>query len=199
MRTFRFQLNLSQKIILPFLCVCLSVFILCLFIVGHWFTDFLEQSLRQEVASFADRVHQDLQYEQESLETQANLLADRDTIRLAIEQQDKQKLLQTLLPLRTALDLDWIKVVDTKGNILLDTRQAELIQAKLFDQVITNSASGGASFNDLVSVKDNQKVLQVVIHPVKSSTKLIGGIIIGHLLNDNSLQKMADGSSNRYL
>ncbi|TBR59400.1 ATPase [Westiellopsis prolifica IICB1] len=195
MRTFRFQLNLSQKIILPFLCVCLSVFILCLFIVGHWFTDFLEQSLRQEVASFADRVHQDLQYEQESLETQANLLADRDTIRLAIEQQDKQKLLQTLLPLRTALDLDWIKVVDTKGNILLDTRQAELIQAKLFDQVITNSASGGASFNDLVSVEDNQKVLQVVIHPVKSSTKLIGGIIIGHLLNDNSLQKMADGSS----
>ncbi|MGJ5672451.1 MAG: ATP-binding protein [Nostochopsis sp.] len=199
MRRLRFQLNLSQKIILPFLCVCLSVFILCLFIVGHWFTDYLEQSLRQEVASFADRVHQDLQYEQESLETQVNLIADRDTIRLAMEQQDKQKLLQTLLPIRTTLNLDWIKVVDTKGNILLETRQAGLMQAKILDQAITNSASGGASFSDFVSLENNQQVLQVVIHPIKSSTKLVGGIILGHLVNDKFLQRIADGSSKQLI
>jgi signal transduction histidine kinase len=172
---------------------------LCLFIVGHWFTDNLEQSLRQEVAIFAERVHQDLLYEQESLETQVNLIAHQDTIRLAVEQQDKQKLLQILLPLRTVLGLDWIKVVDTKGNTLLDTRQAELIQAKLLDQAITNSASGGASFSDLVNVEDNQQVLQVIIHPIKSSTELVGGIIVGHLVNDRLLQKIAAGSSKQII
>ncbi|MBE9004304.1 HAMP domain-containing protein [Fortiea sp. LEGE XX443] len=195
MRKSPFRLNLRQKIVLPFLTVFLGVFILCLFMVGHWFTENLEQSLYQKVASFAERIHQDLKHEQEHLEILANLIVEREAITSAVEQQDKQKLLQILLPLKTILGLDWIKVVDTKGNILLDARKAELIQAKLLDRAIINSAINGAGFTDFIDVEESQKVLQVVIHPIKSSTKLLGGIIIGHLLNDQLLQKIVIGSS----
>jgi signal transduction histidine kinase len=56
-----------------------------------------------------------------------------------------------------------------------------------------------AGFTDLVSVEDNQQVLQVAIHPLKSSTKLLGGIILGRLVNDRLLQKIAAGSSKQII
>ncbi|MBE9206636.1 HAMP domain-containing protein [Nostoc sp. LEGE 06077] len=194
-RKFRLRLNLSQKIVFSSLAVFLSIFILCLLIIGHWFTNSLEQKIRQEVANFAERVYKDFQHEQDDLETQVNLIAGRETILLAIEQQDKQRLLQDLLPIRTTLDLDWIKVVDTQGNTLLETKQARLINSKFIDQAITNLASSGVGLTDFVDVVTSKQVLQVVIYPIKSSTKLVGGIIIGNLVDEAFLEKIAIGSS----
>ncbi|BAY17302.1 periplasmic sensor signal transduction histidine kinase [Anabaenopsis circularis NIES-21] len=194
-RKFRLRLNLSQKIVFSSLAIFLSIFILCLSIIGHWFTNSLEQNIRQEVASFAERVYQDFQHEQEDLETQVNLIAGRETIILAIEQKDKQKLLQDLLPIRTILNLDWIKVVDANGNTLLDTRTYSLVTSKLLDKSITNIASSGGGFIDFIDVEDSLQVLQVVIHPIKSSIKIVGGIIMGNLVDESFLEQIAVGSS----
>ncbi|BBD58601.1 periplasmic sensor signal transduction histidine kinase [Nostoc sp. HK-01] len=194
-RKFRLRFNLSQKIVFSSLAIFLSIFILCLSIIGHWFTDSLEQNIRQEVASFAERVYQDFQHEQEDLETQVNLIAGRETITLAIEQKDKQKLLQDLLPIRTTLNLDWIKVVNTNGNTLLDTRKSSLVTSKLLDKSITNIAKSGGSFIDFIDVEDSLQILQVVIHPIKSSIKIVGGIIMGNLVDESFLKQIAVGSS----
>lgn len=189
------KLNLSQKIIFPFLAACLSVLMLGLFIVGNWFTGNLEQNLRQEVASFAERISQDFRYEQQTLENQIKLIADREDLRLAVDRQDRGALLKTLLPLRTVLGLDWIKVVDTKGNILLDARASELGATKILDSAISSSAAGGAGFADLVDTEGGKQILQIVIHPLKSSLGLLGGIVIGQLVDDQLLKKFAAGSS----
>jgi two-component system, NtrC family, sensor kinase len=195
MQKFWMRLSLGQKIVFPFLTVCLGVFMLGLFTVGHWFTVNLEQNLGQEVEIFAQRVHQDFEYEQQTLENQIKLIADRGAVRLAIERQDRSALLKTLLPLRTILDLDWIKVFDTKGNTLLDARASQLGQVKLLDRSIASSASSGAFFSDLVDVEGRQQTLQAVIHPIKSSAGLLGGIIIAQLVDDELVQKIATGSS----
>jgi hypothetical protein len=61
LKRFWAKLNISQKIIFPFLAVCLSVLILSLLTTVHWLTSSLEQNLSEEVKSFAERVYQDFQ------------------------------------------------------------------------------------------------------------------------------------------
>ncbi|MBD6617527.1 HAMP domain-containing protein [Komarekiella sp. 'clone 1'] len=198
MKKFFRGLRLSQKIVLPMLAVCLSVFMLGLIVLGNWFTDSLQQNFRQEIGSFAERVYQDFQYEQQTLETEIELIANRDLLNQAVKQRDQGLLLQILLPLKSILKLDWIKVIDTQGNILVDLRNNSLSQAKFLDAVITTTASRGAHLVDLVDVEGGEQVLEVVTNGIKSSAGLLGGIIIGRLIDDTLLQKIAAGSS-KYL
>ncbi|MBD2518381.1 HAMP domain-containing protein [Nostoc sp. FACHB-973] len=195
MQRFFRGMRLSQKIVLPLLAVCLSIFLLGLVVIGHWFTDSLNQNFRQQIESFTERVNQDFQYEQQTLETEIELIANRDMLNQAVEQRNQGLLLQILLPLKSTLKLDWIKVIDTQGNVLVDLRNNSLSQAKFLDKVITNTASKGAHLVDLVDVEGKQQVLQVVTNGIKSSAGLLGGIIIGNLVDDTLLQKIAAGSS----
>ncbi|MHC5598513.1 MAG: sensor histidine kinase [Nostoc sp.] len=199
MQRFFSGLKLSQKIVLPLLTVCLSVFMLGLVVLGHWLTDSLQQNYSQEIGSFTERVYQDFQHEQQTLETEIELIANRDTLNQAIEQRNQGLLLQILLPLKSILKLDWIKVIDTQGNVLIDLRDNSLNQAKFLDKVITNTASRGAHLVDLVDVEGGKQVLQVVTNGIKSSTGLLGGIIIGDLVDDILLQKIAAGSSKQLI
>ncbi|WP_335034560.1 sensor histidine kinase [Nostoc sp.] len=166
-----------------------------LVVLGNWFTDNLQQNVRQEIESFAERVDQDFQHKQQNLETKIELIANRDVLNQAVKQRDKSLLLQILLPLKAILKLDWIKVIDTQGNVLVDLRDNSLSQAQLLDEAITSTANRGAHLVDLVDVKGGQQVLQVVTNEIKSSAGLLGGIIIGDLVDDTLLQRIAAGSS----
>jgi two-component system, NtrC family, sensor kinase len=195
MQRFFRGMRLSQKIVLPLLAVCLSIFLLGLVVIGQWFTDSLNQNFRQQIESFTERVDRDFQYEQQTLETEIELIANRDMLNQAVEQRNQGLLLQILLPLKSILKLDWIKVIDTQGNVLVDLRNNSLSQTKFLDKVITNTASKGAHLVDLVDVEGQQQVLQVVTNGIKSSAGLLGGILIGNLVDDTLLQKIAAGSS----
>ncbi|MBE8990017.1 ATP-binding protein [Nostoc sp. LEGE 12450] len=199
MQRFFRGLRLSQKIVLPILAVCLSVFLFGLVVLGNWFTDSLEQNFRQEIESFSERVYQDFRYEQQTLETEIELIANRDMLNQAVKQHDQSLLLQILLPLKSILKLDWIKVIDTQGNVLVDLRNNSLSQAKFSDKVVTSTAIKGAHLFDLVDVEGEQQVLEVVTSGIKSSAGLLGGIIIGNLVDDTLLQKIAAGSSKHLL
>ncbi|MBE9035626.1 sensor histidine kinase [aff. Roholtiella sp. LEGE 12411] len=198
MQKFFRGLRLSQKIVLPMLAVCMSVFMLGLVVLGNWFTDSLQQNFRQEIVSFAERVYQDFRYEQQTLETEIELIANRDILNQAVKKHDRGLLLQILLPLKSILKLDCIKVVDTQSNVLVDLRNNSLSQANILDEVVTRTASRGAHLVDLVDVEGEEQVLQVVTNGIKSSAGLLGGIIIGRLVDDTLLQKIANGSS-KYL
>ncbi|MBE9052213.1 HAMP domain-containing protein [Nostocales cyanobacterium LEGE 11386] len=193
-RYFR-QLSLSKKIIIPLLIVYLSIFMLSLGVIGNSFTESLEQNFRQDVEKFTERVYQDFQYEQQTLHTKIELIAYQDQLRQAVEQQDQGLLLQILLPLKTVLRLDWLKVVDAQGKVLTDLRSNSLSQMRLFDQVISSATSRGAQLTDLVDVEGGQQILQSVTHGIKSPSKVLGGIIIGNLVDNNLLKKIAAGSS----
>ncbi len=170
-----------------------------LVVLGNWFTDSLNQNFRQQTESFAERVYQDFQYKQQTLETEIELIANRDMLNQAVEQRNQGLLLQILLPLKSILKLDWIKVVDTQGNVLIDLRNNSLSQANFLDEVITSTASRGAHLVDLVDVEGKQQVLQVVTNGIKSSAGLLGGIVIGDLVDDILLQKIAAGSSKQLI
>ncbi|MEH2034963.1 MAG: ATP-binding protein [Nostoc sp.] len=166
-----------------------------LVVLGQWFTDSLNQNFSQQIGSFSERVYQDFQHEQQTLETEIELIANLDMLNQAVKQRNQGLLLQILLPLKSILKLDWIKVIDTQGNVLIDLRNNSLSQAKFLDKIVTSTASRGAHLVDLVDVEGKQQVLQVVTNGIKSSAGLLGGIIIGNLVDDTLLQKIAAGSS----
>jgi two-component system, NtrC family, sensor kinase len=188
-------LGLGQKIIIPFLSVFLSVLLLGSFILGSWFTRTLELNLYQEVDSFSVRVSQDLQSVQQSLDTQVRLLATQDVIQQAIARRDRSALLQHLLPLKAEFNLDLIKVVDANGGVWLDSRKGFSYQTRLEDEVAISSASSGLHLTDVMTVADGSRVLLVAVAPVKSTEKVLGGIIIGVFVNDDMMNKIAAGSS----
>ena len=136
---------------------------------------------------------------EKDLENQIKLIVDREAIRLAIEEQKRGELLKTLLPLRTVLSLDLIKVIDAQGNVLLDLRSSQLADAKLLDSDIINNAINGAAFAELVDVEGGQRTLQSFIYPIKSSKGILGGLEIAKLLDDRLLQKFIAGSSKHLL
>lgn len=142
-----------------------------------------------------DRVSQDFQYDRQTLETQASLIASQNTLPSALEQKDRRTLLKTLVPLKSELGLDWIAVVDTQGNSAIDLRNSELAQSRFVDEAVIKSASSGANFSDLVDVTDSRQVLLTVTYPIKSSSGLPGGLVVGHLVDDDLLKKIATGSS----
>ncbi|MEA5550385.1 ATP-binding protein [Anabaena cylindrica UHCC 0172] len=195
MQRFFRRLNLSQKIVIPLLIVYLSVFTSGLIVIGNWFTKSLEKNFRQDLERFTERVDQDFQYEQQILQTKIELIAYQDQLEQAIEQRNKGLLLQVLLPLKTVLKLDWLKIVDTKNNVLTDLRSISLSEMKVSDQVIISSASNGAQLIDFLDVEGGKKILQSVTYSIKTPTGLIGGIIIGNLVDDNLLKKIVAGSS----
>jgi two-component system, NtrC family, sensor kinase len=195
MPKFRMKLSLSQKIVLPFLSVCLGVFMLGLFTLGQWFTENLAQNLYGEVAIFADRVSQDFQYDRQTLETQASLIASQNALMSALEQRDRKALLKTLIPLKSELALDWVAVVDTQGSTAIDLRNSTLSRSHFLDKSVVKGASSGANFSELVDVPDSHQVLLTVSYPIKSPSGLLGGLIVGHLVDDKLLQKIAAGSS----
>ncbi|WP_257236445.1 ATP-binding protein [Nostoc sp. 'Peltigera malacea cyanobiont' DB3992] len=166
-----------------------------LVVLGQWFTDSLNQNFSQQIGSFSERVYQDFQHEQQTLETEIELIANLDMLNQAVKQRNQGLLLQILLPLKSILKLDWIKVIDTQGNVLIDLRNNSLNQAKFLDKIVTSTASRGAHLVDLVDVEGKQQVLQVVTNGIKSSAGLLGGIIIGNLVDDTLLQQIAAGSS----
>jgi signal transduction histidine kinase len=190
------RLTLNQKLVLPFLTVCLGLFTLGIFTLGYWFTEGLEQNLRLEVENFAERVEQDFHSEQQTLSEQIKLIADRANLLQAVEDRSKIALLQVLLPLKASLGFDWIEVVDPEGTVLVDIRTDTLNQAKFWGAAITNSASAGANLTDLVLIEKDGKrqILLVANHPLKLE-RLLGGVIVGRLANDALLQKIAAGSS----
>ncbi|MBW4522208.1 MAG: HAMP domain-containing protein [Scytolyngbya sp. HA4215-MV1] len=178
--------------------VSLGILVVSVLALGYWFNHSLEQNMRTEAASFAERVQQDFQRERQDLSNQVELMTAEDDLWEAVQRQDKPVLAQALVPLKASLGLDWVSVVNTGGTILLDAREDRLKQADLLNTDISKSASAGANLTDLLLVQveksDQPQALFVANYPIKSE-RLEGGLIVGRRINDALLQKIAAGSS----
>lgn len=195
LRTFYSRLSLRQQIILPFFVIFLSVLMLSTIILGSWFSSRLETNLRQEVEAFAARVGQDLEHQQEDLQAQVRLVANRDALQAAIQQKQTGKLLQLLLPLKAEFGFDLLQVVDSQGRLIVDLRRAELNATQLQNQAARLAASSGLYLSDYMTTVDRSAMLMVAIAPVRVTQGTLGGVILGRRIDDALLERIAIGSS----
>jgi two-component system, NtrC family, sensor kinase len=178
------QLPIVVKLLLPLLSVLLSVWTIGTF---GFMKSYLQQEQQRETDDFSVLVSQDLQQKQQLLQTQARWVADKNGLSQAIISENQALLLQTLLPIQAALQLDLIKVVATDDTILADLRQGETSKSTLIDTKIRRAASLGIEQSSIVFA-DKGPALLVGSISVKSDEKILGGVIVGTAITDNYLK-----------
>lgn len=184
------QLPIIVKLLLPLLSALLGVWTIGTF---GFMKGYLVQEQQRETEDFSVLVSQDLQQKQELLRLQARWVADKNGLSQAITSENHAFLLQTLLPIQAALQLDLIKVVATDGTVLADLRQGEISQAKLLDTRISREASMGIEQTNVVFTSDvtvRAPALLAGSISVKSNEKILGGVIVGTAITDNYLKKI---------
>jgi two-component system, NtrC family, sensor kinase len=180
------RLPITVKILFPFISVLLGIWTIGSF---SFFKDYLAKDLKLETENLSVLVLQDLEHKQELLRSQAQWIADKNGLSNAIASKNQTLLLQTLLPIQAALKLDLIKIITIDGKVLVDLRQGEISQAKLDDISATKAAKIGLEISDVISAENAPSLLAGIIS-VKSQEKVLGGVIAGSAITNESLKKI---------
>ncbi|MEO1374612.1 MAG: ATP-binding protein [Cyanobacteria bacterium J06635_10] len=181
------KLSLKTKILLPLLLVLMSIWTAGTISFGYFFSQYLERKLKAETKGVASLITDRLKREKELLFMKARWVADSKEVSQLVAKQDKAGLLRTLLPLKESLQLDLIKIINTNGEILLQVRQKEIISFQLNSTAIDQAATVGIDLFDAIATKDNTASLLVGLTSIKSIEKIVGGIIVATLIDDQVL------------
>ena len=164
----------------------------------YFFTARLEANLKEETNEVSSLVLQDFKQKQESLLFKSRVLADRNDIVEALAEGNQRKLRQILLPLKQILKLDWLKIVDSNGKVLVDSKGRSLSQEKLRDETVVRVASSGKTLSDVVLTGGQEISLLVSTTPVKSQDAVLGGIIVGSTI-DQKLLELINSQTNQHI
>ncbi len=186
---------LQQKISVPFVCTFLVLWILGTVSIGYYFLKYLERRQLLEVDSISALMVKQFQNETEELRVEAKLIVETENIRKGVENFNEDLLLQYLLPLKFLLEVDLIQVIDIQKETLINFKINEISNAKVDHEVAISQAISGASISTIVSAKDkaNNTVSPVLIGtaPIKSNQGIIGGVILGRIINFDFLSEIA--------
>ena len=192
------KLSLSNKIILPLLSVFIGMWGLGTLSLGYFLTTRLEENLKEEANKVSSLVVQDFAQKQELLLLKARALADRNDITQALGEKNRTKLLQIILPLKQGLNLDWIKIIDRNGQVLLESRDSKISQAQIQDQTLVRAASSGIALADVILTEGEEPSLFVSVTSIKSDQGILGSVIIGSMIDEELLEPI-HGKTNQHI
>lgn len=178
------KLPLNIKILLPLLSVLIGIWAVATVSFGYFFSHNLEIKLRSGTEEVSSTVLESFKRRSQLLFLKARWVADSKEIYQLVNKRDKFALTRALLPLKESLQLDLIN-----GIALADVRQGEIKQTKLNNKFLREAASIGMDFFDLVAVDQGQNKYSVLVAltSVKSTRKILGGVIVGKTINDETL------------
>ncbi|MGB3507869.1 MAG: ATP-binding protein [Microcoleaceae cyanobacterium] len=200
LRSYYSNLPLKQKISLPFLSVFLTIWFLGNFSIVYYFSQNIEARQLKEVEGIASLVVQELQRQMNKLYLNAKILVAGTTLKEALETGNKTALQQQLIPLKTSLSLDFVKVIDQNGNKLIDLRSQRLNQAKISDKLAILQVINGVHLSSIITTTNLEpsRSILIGISPIKSNEGIIGGIIIGTTISNELLNQIAT-ETNKYI
>ncbi|MGK7900437.1 MAG: HAMP domain-containing protein [Hormoscilla sp.] len=188
------RLSLRGKISVPFVSVFLGMWMLGMLSIGYYFSADIEQRQRQEAEAIASLVLQEFEQKRKNLRLDAKLLTETEGLRPAVADRNINMLRQKLLPLKTTLSFDLVRVVDSKGHVLIDLRRQVLYQAKLYDEILVSQALSAVDLSSIVTVEKPAPSILVGTAPIKSRTGVIGAVIVGNAVSDRLLEQIAQGT-----
>ena len=155
--------------------------------VGYSATREQTRDLHRETKSAALRIAKELEAAQNLLSFKAKSIADIASLSQIVSTQDEQALLKTLLPLKSSLDLDLIKVVTPQGTVLSDVRSTAVGNVNLQDSELIEIANRGLWVNSIVLSDGNEAPLLVRTLGIKSRQSEVGTLIVGYALTPEVL------------
>ncbi|MEO0839236.1 MAG: ATP-binding protein [Cyanobacteria bacterium J06643_5] len=154
---------------------------------GFFFTHRLEEKLKAETKGVSSLVTDALEQEKQLLFLKARWVADSKEVSQLVAEKNKTALLRALLPLKESLELDLIKIIHANGMRLAKVNK-QAISSILFNNAEMNqAASVGIDYFNVIVSEDNRASLLVGLTSVKSTEKILGGVIVGTIIDDEVL------------
>jgi len=189
------KLPLQQKISVPFVCVCLGLWILGTIGIGYYFLNHLEKRQLAELQSVAALILQQFQNETEKLRLNAKLTVESEKVRQGVEDANPTILLQHLLPLKLLLELDLVQVIDVERELLVDLKLNSLSNSKINHEMTISQVMNGVSLSTIINTENenhNDPSILISTAAIKSNQGIIGGVIIGRVVNHNFLHGLTE-------
>ncbi|MGL5064584.1 MAG: ATP-binding protein [Microcoleus sp.] len=189
------RIPISVKLLSPLLVAFLSLWTSGTLGFGYFARKNLEQTAQKEIEDRATLLQQDLKQKQELLYLKARWLSeDRDVVK-AVAAGDRDLLLRTVLPIQASLKLDLIKIIDTNGLVLVSSQHGNLTQAIFEDTTIDRAASAGLDASGVMLAKNTAAPSMVGLISIKSSAKILAGLVVGNAVDDALLQQIRGNTS----
>ena len=182
--------TLAGKILIPTLSIFLGMWTVGTVSVGYIETQKEADDLRIETQNAAFQISKEIGTAQELLTLKAKSITDIEAVIEAVATQDKQTLLQMLLPLKSSLKLDLVKIIDKEGTVVADLRSSQVGSVQLKDSAVLHLAQRGLLVTDIVVSEDATALLLVKTLSVTSKQDDVGSIIVGYALTPDALAQM---------
>ena len=144
------RLPVSVKLLSPLLLAFLSLWTAGTVSFGFFARNNLDQMARQEVADLASLLRESLKQRQESLNLKARSVSEDNNVIRAVAAGDRALLLRTILPIQASLKLDFIRVFNTDGQLLVSSQFGAIRQAKLQDSSVNRAARTGLELSGIL-------------------------------------------------
>ncbi|MDJ1181344.1 ATP-binding protein [Roseofilum sp. BLCC_M91] len=191
------KLPLQQKISVPFVCVFLGLWILGTVGIGYYFLKHLEKRQLAELQSVSALMLQQFHNETEKLRLNTKLAVESEKVRQGVEDANTTILLQHLLPLKLLLELDLVQVIDVGGKSLVNLKLNSLSDSKINNEMPVSQSMNGVSISTIINAEnenenENDRSILISTAPIKSNQGIIGGVIIGRVMNYNFLNGLTE-------
>jgi signal transduction histidine kinase/DNA-binding NarL/FixJ family response regulator len=189
------RLPVTVKLLSPLLATFLGLWTVGILGFGLVARNNLEQNAQKEAEDFAASLQLNLQLRQETLNLKARAISSNSDIVRAVASQDRALLQQILLPIQATFELDLVKIIDPDGDSLLCLQQGELRAAKLNDDAVNRSAQAGLELAGVVTTKSMNSSALVGLTPIKSSSKILAGLVVGNAVDNTLLEQIRSHTS----
>lgn len=187
------RLPLSQKIILPFLIVFVSVLVFGVMIIGSWFTKSLEANIQKDMKMATPWVSRELGEQVELLLLENRKLSNLGSLKIALETDTYNSIFEQVAPLKEELELDWLKIVDNQNRIVIDLRSQPIKFATIDHNIDINDGIDEKPVSDFVNIKDLSLGLIITTSLIKSDNDVLGAIVFGRLVTPELLEEFKKG------
>lgn len=184
------QAPLPLKISLPFILMFIGLWAVSSAVLGQYVSKQLDQKQREQATELAALVEREINRELEGLRRNARLLSTKGLIVQRIAERDHIGIQQEILPLKSILKTDVVKVIDIRKEVLLDARQFVLKEVQLMDQSAIDLLLTGSDVSTVVASDDGGPPVLIGTAPAKGQQGVAGGIMLGTALSSELLTQI---------
>ena len=184
------KITLAGKILIPTLSIFLGMWTVGTVSVGYIETRKEADNLSMETQNAAFQISKEIETVEDLLTFKAKSITDIESVKEAVSIQDKQALLKMLLPLKSSLKLDLVKIIDQEGAVLADLRSSVVGTAQLQDSEVLKLAQRGLLVTSIVVSENLATPLLIKTLSVTSKQDDVGSIMVGYALTPEALAQM---------
>ncbi|ESA32702.1 integral membrane sensor signal transduction histidine kinase [Leptolyngbya sp. Heron Island J] len=182
--------SLPLKISAPFIVMFLGFWVVSVAAVGIFFSNKLAQDQQEQAKELANLVERDINQELKSLRQGARFLSIEALMAQGVISQDVNQLQQTVLPLKSILDTDIVKIIGLDQQELFSIQSTGLQTFNLQDQNVNALLVTGSDTNAIIGSSNSGPPFLIGTAPIKNDQGVIGGVTLGTALGDDFLKQI---------